>query len=59
MASKRRLRRNACGNKRRFTSSAEAFRMGKLVQRRQGQQFGRICSYRCSYCGAWHWGHST
>ena len=59
MASKRRIRRNACGSKRRFASDAEAYRMGKIVQRRQGQRFGRVSSYRCPFCGCWHWGHSA
>lgn len=59
MASNRRIRRNACGSKKRHASKVDAYRTGRKVARLQRQQFAVIHAYRCRFCGGWHWGHSS
>lgn len=52
MASKRRLRRNACSGKLRFNSVTELYEhSGKIIRK------NRLEAYHCKYCGGWHCGH--
>ena len=56
MASKRRIRRNACGSKKRYETEREA--RNAIIQ--YMKDFGkghRMCSYRCKFCGGFHIGH--
>lgn len=55
MASKRRLRRKACGDKVRHPTQTAAVRHLIKLQRKD---FARgMRSYRCRWCGGWHVGH--
>lgn len=56
MASKRRLRRNACGKKRRYGSANEALTAIKALTRAIGWQ-GYMVPYRCAFCNGFHFGH--
>ena len=57
MASKRRIRRNACGNKRRYAAKDEALAIAMRVKRETGtSRF--VSAYRCKWCNNWHWGNS-
>lgn len=56
MASKRRLRRNACGKKRRYDSQAQALAAIKALAR-SGCAVGYLTPYRCAFCHAFHFGH--
>jgi len=56
MASKRRQRRNQCGNKRRYATFEEA-RANMLRMNRQTKEYG-MTPYRCSFCGQYHYGHT-
>lgn len=49
MASKRRIRRNACTGKRRFANKDEALKGG-------GWRFKQR-AYKCEFCSGWHLGH--
>lgn len=49
MASKRHQRRKACGEKRRYETLDQA-----LASRRDRE----LRAYRCTFCGAFHLGHS-
>ncbi len=57
MASKRRLRRNQCGTKRRFPDE-KAARAAISQAYRKGITKGPVTPYRCKWCGTFHWGHS-
>ncbi len=54
MASKRRLRRNACDGKKRHQSKAEALKVRWVVRNRHG----KLMAYQCRWCNGWHLGHS-
>lgn len=57
MASKRRIRRNACTGKRRFNDKRAALATALTVKRIQNQtRF--VSAYKCKFCNGWHWGHS-
>jgi hypothetical protein len=56
MASKRRLRRNACGHKIRHATE-DAARAAIRALRRAGNARAPLTPYRCPYCGAFHVGH--
>lgn len=56
MASKRRIRRNACAGKHRYDSAAEAQAAIFGLHRRKGYQ-GYLQPYRCSCCNGYHFGH--
>jgi len=54
MTSRRRLRRNACGQKRRYpdqTAAKRAIWLGREMWR------GYVNAYLCKFCGHWHIGH--
>ncbi len=55
MSSKRRLRRRACANKRRYATRDEAFTSRDLAGRRTGAVMN---AYRCHFCRGWHIGHA-
>ena len=58
MASKRRIRRNACGRKVRHADEAQARKaIWALKQAYQGV-LGFMNAYRCKFCGGWHIGHA-
>lgn len=65
MSSKRNLRARRCTHKKRFSTQAEALaaiqgmrRAGKL--RSPGGDGGSATQiYRCSFCGHFHFGHSS
>jgi predicted RNA-binding Zn-ribbon protein involved in translation (DUF1610 family) len=50
MASKRHIRRRACGTKRAYPDQTAAVR-AIIVFNRSGDQ---LVSYRCPHCGSWH-----
>lgn len=60
MASKRRIRRKKCLNKRRYETREEAFAV-ILSMRHFGAGYEttthRLQPYGCRYCGGWHVGH--
>jgi hypothetical protein len=56
MASKRRLRRKACGGKHRHASQEEAV-AHSISLRRKGET-GVLNAYHCGYCGGYHVGHA-
>lgn len=56
MASKRRVREQGCGKKRRFNTQPEAVaHIGYL--RAINVITGPTNCYRCKFCGYFHWGH--
>jgi hypothetical protein len=58
MASKRRLRRNACTGKRQHPDQTTA--VGHIITAAcvEGMpEAGRLASYRCRWCRQWHVGH--
>ena len=57
MASKRRLRRNACDGKRQYPDYHQAFDSLQAL-RRLGKVSGRITVYKCKYCRSFHVGHT-
>jgi hypothetical protein len=56
MASKRRLRRKACGKKIRYTTVKDAENAKFRVYRQSYS--GPMDVYHCSFCGGYHFGHS-
>lgn len=54
MASKRRIRRNACGGKIQYQTVAEATAAKHRIIERHGDP---MQSYRCKFCRQWHLGH--
>lgn len=56
MASKRRLRRKACGKKTRYDSQDEAVKALRALTRAIGWQ-GYMVPYRCAFCHGFHFGH--
>lgn len=53
MASKRRLRRNACGSKVKYPSHECAVLAAHIVGRKRGV---KQSAYKCTFCGLWHIG---
>ncbi len=56
MASKRRIRRKSCGNKRRYMSGKEAQDAAIMLRRRTGD-YTEV--YKCPWCQHYHHGHIT
>lgn len=57
MASKRRIRRNACGRKRKYATEKLAKRaIGELA--RAVGPIGYLRPYKCRFCGFFHFGHA-
>lgn len=56
MASKRALRRKACGRKQRYGSAEEALAALKSLTRAKGW-LGYMAPYRCAFCHGFHFGH--
>lgn len=55
MASKRRLRRKACGNKVKHANLANA----QIAAHNSARKFKqRLSAYKCQYCGSYHVGHT-
>lgn len=54
MASKRRVRRNACTGKVRHRQASHAAYHVKLLRDKGEQSIGY---YRCRFCNGWHVGH--
>lgn len=57
MASKRRLRRQACGSKRKFATRKQAEDSMFACVRAGKSRGGKVRAYSCAYCGQFHWGH--
>lgn len=57
MASKRRLRRNACGGKARHRDAEGGKVAIGILNRTRGYQ-GQMDVYKCQWCGWYHIGHS-
>jgi rubrerythrin len=57
MASKRGIRRKACGKKIRFPDAEAASKARSSLHRNKGYQ-GMINVYRCQFCGSYHIGHA-
>lgn len=58
MASKRRLRRRACGTKRKFATQALASdEIRRRIRVTKGEMGGRLAPYHCEFCGQYHIGH--
>jgi hypothetical protein len=55
MASKRRIRRNACGNKVRYPNSSSAWQAANAIYKKKGV---RLSFYSCNYCHSFHIGHT-
>lgn len=56
VASKRRIRRNACTGKRRYDSADQARTAITGLHRRKGYQ-GYLQAYHCRFCAGYHFGH--
>lgn len=56
MASKRRIRRKACGSKRKFASEREALDQAFRVKYATGTK-AYVNAYKCPHCNCWHWGN--
>lgn len=56
VASKRGIRRKACGHKKRYATQAEAL-IGIRVLRRTTHCVDMLLPYACRFCGGFHFGH--
>lgn len=56
MASKRRLRRNACTGKVRYATQDQALSALQGFTRTRGWH-GYMTPYRCAFCNGFHFGH--
>lgn len=56
MASKRRIRRKACGSKRKFATEKEAQQQAYRVKNATGTT-AYVKAYKCAHCNCWHWGN--
>lgn len=57
MSSKRAIRRRSCKSKQRFGSQlAASAAIGRL--RRNTGDTSWMTTYRCQFCGGWHFGHT-
>lgn len=57
MASKRRLRRKACGNKVKFSERHHAEAAMRSCLRAGKTRGGKVRVYHCRHCQQFHWGH--
>jgi hypothetical protein len=57
MASKRNLRRKACGSKARFPDQETATNALRSLRRRTSTS-GVMAAYRCQFCSGFHFGHA-
>lgn len=57
MASKRHVRRKACVNKRKYASKEIAESNRHRLIKSEGYS-GHITTYKCTFCGKWHIGHT-
>lgn len=60
MASKRRIRRKACGDKIRYETMQKAIDALTSAKRRgivKSRTTDHLNAYRCGFCGGYHWGH--
>jgi len=57
MASKRKLRKRECGDKRRYGTMADAARHLAWL-RNLNPSFNNVGAYHCGFCGSFHLGHS-
>jgi hypothetical protein len=57
MASKRRIRRNQCGKKKRY-STEQAARHAIWVLSKTAGPIGYMNVYRCGFCSQFHIGHA-
>lgn len=55
MASKRRLRRNACTGKQRHATQEQA--VAHAIHHRKHLGGSWLSAYRCRFCNGWHVGH--
>lgn len=58
MSSKRRLRRNQCGNKKRYETEKDAHHAIFVLSRSAGP-IGFMNPYKCSFCSHCHIGHAA
>lgn len=58
MASKRRIRRKACGSKRKFATEKEAQTQAFRVKHATGTK-AIVRAYKCPHCNCWHWGNAN
>jgi len=58
MSSKRRLRRNQCGHKKKYDTEAKA-RHAIYVLSRTAGPIGFMNAYKCSFCSSYHIGHAA
>jgi hypothetical protein len=58
MASKRRLRKTKCGDKKRYESLAEAKQTAWHVNRKKPTQNSHLTAYHCPFCDHFHFGHA-
>lgn len=59
MASKRRLRRRACGHKQRFSDRPAAEAAMFKVVHAKNRRGGWLNVYCCRFCNGYHFGHSS
>jgi len=59
MASKRRIRRNACGSKSRYATEQEAAHAIWRMKQRLGFSLGFVVAYKCKWCKQFHIGHES
>lgn len=57
MASKRGLRRKACGGKVRHKTAQDGLAAIAIIRRHKGYS-GQMNVYRCEFCRAYHIGHT-
>jgi hypothetical protein len=58
MASKRKIRRKSCGNKRRYPTDAAARYAVAMMITHDKTRGGVLRAYKCSFCKSFHIGHS-
>lgn len=57
MASKRRIRRNACDGKQKYKSAKDALTIALIVKRKT-KTTTFVNAYKCKFCNSYHWGNS-
>lgn len=58
MASKRRIRRQQCGTKKRYDDMRAAEGAARTLMRLAMNRGGQLRGYRCGFCGKFHIGHT-
>ncbi len=58
MASKRRLRRNRCGDKIKYKNQEDCLLALRIV-RRKFKDYSNLSTYKCNFCKQWHIGHMS